>query len=219
MHLLQLPCEIRLIIYSHLFGKQIAYIDGGRQDAGAETKMPAILPNQLKLSHPHGRSAQLLRTCKIILEEARPLLYGQTTFRTSSQAFAGRLPVRVMGEDMTLPFVRRLEWDLRCDLLKRYCPEDVCINENDVCRMESIQLSCQVENWRGSFCGDCFDRATFAEGRQQMIDFAKLLQSKMASNKRTITVVEDRRCLSKGKVVLRLIAGKVQAGPDVSEPT
>lgn len=217
MHLLQLPFEIRLNIYSQLFGRHVAYINAGRQDAGSAINMPTMFPNQLETFYPHGRSAQILRTCKAIFEEALPLLYENTTFRTSFQAFAGRLPSQVADQAITFPFVRRLEWELRCDLLKRHCPEEVVISESDVCNLRFVQLTCQVETWRDSFCGEWVDRESFLRGRQQMIDFAKLLQAKMAGNERTITLVEDTKHLSRGGIVLRLFDGKGEPEADVSK--
>ncbi|KAK5087317.1 hypothetical protein LTR70_007260 [Exophiala xenobiotica] len=217
MAFLNLPLEIRLEIYSHLFGDVVAQVDGGRQDTGKESRAPSILPLPEKQLHQRQRSAQLLRTCKAILAEARPTLYQHTIFRINFQAFAGRLPVQMTGGHPSYALIRHLEWSISCDLLKKYEPMDVMISESDMHHLQSLQLTCQVENWRGSFCGEWCDREKFVRGRQQVIDFAKLLRSKMDSLAKPATLVEDVKYLSRGRVVLRLFRGKRIVKCDVSE--
>lgn len=215
LEFLRLPVEIRLNIYAQLFGDSVAYLDGGRQDVGTENKAPSIFPSP-ELIHSPGRGSQLLRTCKMVLAEAQPVLYKNTTFRTSFQAFAGRLPVRHSDGNLTFPHVKKLEWQLSCDLLKVYKADDVSITHEDVRNLESIQISCQAESWRGSFCGEWCDRELFVNGRGQVVEFVKLLQSKMAGKGKRTTLIEDIRGLSRGKVVLKLMVGRRDIGIDVS---
>lgn len=208
MSFLQLPIEIRLNIYSELFGEGIVYIDGGRQDVSVQAKDSCMLPTFDNLSRRQTRSAQLLRTCKMVLDEARPILYRNTIFRTSFQAFAGRLPSRMTSSNPSYAHVRNLEWGLACDILKKYDSDDVQIAKEEVQHLRTIQLVCQSESWRDSFCGEWVDRQTFVRGRQQVIDFAKHLQAKMSNERGSVTLVEDCRHLSRGRVVLRLFRGR-----------
>lgn len=217
MAFLDLPLEIRLEIYSHVFGDGVAHVDGGRQDTGSESQAPSILPLPGKQLCQRQWSAQLLRTCRIILAETRPILYQHTIFRINFQAFAGRLPVQMAAGHPSYTLVQHIEWSLSCDLLKKYEPMDVMIGESDMHHLQSLQLTCQVENWRGSFCGEWCDREEFVRGRQQVIEFAKLLRSKMASLAKPATLVEDMRYLSRGRVVLRLSRAERPVRCDVSE--
>jgi len=214
---LHLPLEIRLEIYSHVFGDVVAHVDGGRQDTGLEAQAPSILPVPGKQLHRRQRSAQLLRTCKTVLGEARPILYQHTIFRTNFQAFAGRLPVRMTAGHPSYAHVQHLEWSLICDLLKKYDCKDVVISESDMHHLQSLQLTCQVEAWKGSFCGEWCDRENFVRGRQQVIDFAKLLLSKMDTSAKPATLVEDVKYLSRGRVMLKLFRGKRTVNCDVSK--
>ena len=216
MPLLHLPIEIRLNIYTHLFDDDIAYVSGGRQDVGKTAGRATMLPPLTESILPQERGAQLLRTCKAILAEARPVLYKHTIFRSSFQAFAGRLPTRMSNNNPTLPHVRHLEWQLNCDLLKVYDSSDVHITATDVRNLQTVQLNCQAENWKGSLGGEWCDRKMLVKGRQQVIDFGKLLQSRMSDGQRMVTLVEDRRYLSRGRVVLRLLQGKISMSTGVS---
>lgn len=216
MQFLQLPLEIRLNVYSQLFGEGVAFANGGRQDVVTDAKGPSMLPVMSKPSDALGRGAQLLRTCKVILTEARPLLYKNTVFRSSCYAFAGKLPCQLANNNPTSSHVKHLEWQLNCDLLKRYDASDVHINSLDVQNLQSVQITCQAENWRDAFCGEWRDQESFVNGRQQVVDFAKLLRSKMSDDSRSITLVEDIKHLSRGRVVLRLFEGMRYATPNVS---
>lgn len=215
MKFLQLPIEIRLQVYAELFGEDIAIVDGGRQDTGSEAETPTVLPRLNRSPQRQQRSAQLLRTCKLIMAEARPILYQNTLFRTSFQAFAGRLPVQMTNSNPSYPYARHLEWNLHCDILKRSEPAEVQIEANDVRQLQSVQLVCQAENWKGSLCGEWVDREVFVRGRQQVIDFARHLQSKMSNGIRPVTLAEDLRFLSRGRVVVRLFRGSRGVAPDV----
>ena len=215
MAFLQLPLEIRVEIYSHLFENAVTYVDGRRQDTGSEATAPSILPIPGKQLRHQQRSAQLLRTCKTILAEARPILYQHTVFRVNFQAFAGRLPVKMSAENPSYRHIRHLEWSLSCDMLKRYDAKDVQIDEEEARHLQSVQLMCQAENWKGSFCGEWCDREIFIRGRQQVIDFAKLQQSKMGTSTRPVTLVEDVKYLSRGRVVTKLFRGSRAIGSDV----
>lgn len=215
MGFLELPLEIRLEIYSHLFGDVVAYVEGGRQDTGTEAGAPSILPIPASQPRRQQRSAQLLRTCKTILAEAQPILYQHTIFRTNFQAFAGRLPIQMTSGHPSYAHIQHLEWSLSCDMLKKFDATDVHISESDAYHLQTLQLTCQAENWKGSFCGEWCDREMFIRGRKQVVDFAKLLQSKMGGAQ-PVTLVEDVKYLARGRVVVRLFRGKRAIRSDVS---
>lgn len=215
MSFLQLPTEIRLQIYAQLFGGGTVHVDGGRQDIG-EVEEPDMFPTNTETSRPQYRGAQLLRTCKAILFEARPVLYRHTIFRTSFQAFAGRLPVRLTSGNPSCQHIKHLEWQLNCDLLKKFSVSDVEVTAQDVRNLQTVKLTCQAENWKDSYCGAWCDRETFVRGRQQVVEFAQLLQSRMSDGKRVVTLVEDTKYLSRGRVVMRLFLGKSAKRYDVS---
>lgn len=214
--LLDLPYEIRLQIYSDVFGHGITYVDGGRQDAGPNNNRPSMLPMPAEKSHRQERSAQLLRTCRTILKEARPILYKSTVFRSYSNAFAGRMPVQMTTDHATFRHVQHLEWSLHCDMLKRFDPADVQIEAEETKKLRSVQLDCQSENWRNSYCGEWDDRQVFVKGRQQVIDFAKILQVRMSTPKSPVMLIEDMQYLSRGRVILKLFRGRYSVGPNVS---
>lgn len=215
MSFLHLPVEIRLAIYSELFGDGIAIVDGGRQDTGDESRTPSMLPTVTKRARYQPRSAQILRTCKTILAEARPILYDHTVFRTVFQAFAGRLPVQMTSAHPSFPHVRHLEWQLKCDLLKKYDPTEVRIEPRDTQGLRSIRLICQAENWRDTACGGHCDEEVSVRGRQQVVDFAKLLQTNMASGTKQVTIVEDVKHISRGRVEFNIHEGRQTLSSDV----
>lgn len=101
-------------------------------------------------------------------------------------------------------------------MLKKYDAKDVNIDEDEAQHLQTLQLTCQAENWKGSFCGEWCDREVFVRGRQQVIDFARLVQSKMGNSAGPVTLVEDVRYLSRGRVVMRLFRGKRVVRSDVS---
>lgn len=202
-----LPVEIRLAIYEELFGQGVTSIDGGRQDTGSESQSPSMLPTTSGRVHTQQRSAQMLRTCKTILAEASPILYKYTLFRTTFQAFAGRLPVQLTAGHPSAPHIRHLDWHLRCDLLKKYDPTELHITSDDTRSLESVQIVCQAANWREPICGEWCDQETFIRGRQQVVDFAKALRTSMKQGTKQVTLLEDVTSLSRGRVVLKISMG------------
>lgn len=217
MYFLQLPTEIRLKIYSEILGDGLVYLNAGRQDISARAAEPEMLPASVVNAYPQQRGAQILRTCKSILYEARPILYRDTIFRASFQAFAGRLPTCIAFDNPSQPHIKHIDWQLNCDLLKKFDAKDVHILAQDVQTLETVRISCQAENWRDSFCGAWTDREVFVRGRQQVIDFAQLLRERMLESNRVVRLAEDTRFLSRGRVVLRLFTGRTTISPDVSE--
>ena len=216
MSLLDLPLEIRLQIYLEVFEQGITNIDGGRQDAGPHNSCPSILPQPAEQFHLQPRSAQLLRTCKKILREARPILYNNTVFRSFSNAFAGRMPVKMTNDHPSFQHTRHLEWTLHCDMLKCFDAADVRIEAEDTRKLRTVRLDCQSESWKGSYCGEWKDRQVFVQGRQHVVDFAKILQTRMSTPKSAVALIEDMQYLSRGRVVLKLHRGRFTIGANVS---
>lgn len=215
MSFLHLPIEIRLAVYSELFGEGIARVNGGRQDTGTEAQTPSMLPSPNKHGRNQQRSAQLLRTCRTILAEAAPVLYNHTIFQTTFDAFAGRLPVCMTDGNPSFPAVRHLAWHLHCDLLKKYDSTEVHIEPRDTQNLRSIQIVCQAETWRDTTCSEWFERDALIKGRQQVLDFAKALKAKMATGTKQFTLIEDTRLLPRGRVVLNIFQGRRIPAGDV----
>lgn len=218
MSFFSLPIEIRLAVYEELFGQGVTFIHGGRQDTGSESQAPSMLPIVKGQMQTQERSAQILRTCKTVLAEASPILYNNTIFRTDFQAFAGRLPVQLTAGHPSAAKVRHLDWNLRCDLLKKFDQTELHITSEDTQSLQTIQLACQAGSWRGPVCGEWCDREVFVRGRQQVVDFAKAIQSSMRARAKNVTLLEDTTSLSKGRVVLRIFQGFRTPTADVSEP-
>lgn len=215
MQFLNLPFEIRLNIYDQLFGEDTAFINSGRQDTGLEAELPSLLPCSIPGPYGRGRSGQVLRTCKEILAESRPVLYQGTLFNSVAHAFAGRLPITFVNSNPSFAHVRHLRWQLECDLLKNYEVAAVKIDEGDVRGLESIELVCQAESWKKSVCSAWIDCDAFNQGRQQVLDFAILLQSKMNSTSKPVTLLEDTTHISRGRIILKLIKGRYNLGAKV----
>lgn len=218
MSFFRLPIEIRLAIYEELFGQGTTSIHGGRQDTGSESQTPTMLPMPDGRTQTQQRSAQILRTCKTIQAEASPILYTNTLFRTTFQAFAGRLPVQFTASHPSARNVRHLEWDLRCDLLKKYDATEFHITQKDSQALESVQINCQAASWREPVYGESCDRDALVRGRQYVVDFAKALQMNMKMGTRQVNLVEDVTSLSRGRVVIRLFRGFRTPTANVSMP-
>lgn len=212
MNFLQLPFEIRVQVYRELFGQGIATVQAGRQDTGHEARRPSLLPARPPTSS-YSRSSQILRTCRTILLEAQPILYDNTIFRTSLEAFAGRLPVQLSNSNPVHEHAQHIEWSLYCDILKRFDENDVQISATDVGKVQTIELSCQAENWINSYSGDLTERQAFLSGRKQMIALAQCLATKMKSTG-PVVLAENSRHVSRGRISLRLCRKRRNLHPD-----
>ena len=198
---LRLPLEIRLTIYGLVFQDSNATFSAKRK---ADDTYP-LLPADMIPLHGTQRGAQLLRTCKVVLFEAQPILYSRTRFHVTAHAFAGKLPYMVTNGHPTAPHVQHLVWQLDCDLMKHFYPDDLRLDSTALAELKTLELRCRAETWRNSFVGEWCDREAFVKGRDQMIDFGKILRAAMATQERDdITLLEDRRQLDHGRVVLRL---------------
>lgn len=202
-----LPVEIRLDIYKHLFGAGKVILTIGRSDSDS------LLPAVAKPQTHDPRSSQLLAVCKTILEEARPVLYANTTFHVLSHVFAGKLPSNFTDGAPLAPFVKHLIWQVDCDMMKFVYEEDLKMEPSDLAQLSSLEIRCRAETWRGSFLGESCDRDRFVQGREQTISYAKYLQKQMADN---VNLVEDRTFLGKGCVRLRLGQGRAMLLNNVS---
>lgn len=198
--LLDLPVEIRLDIYSRLFSSGIAVVDGGLQEECA-----TLLPAKAAVQQLRSCSGQLLRVCRTIWREAEPVLYDNTRFYTLVQAFAGKLPTTLANGTPFAPKVRHLTWQMNCDLMKHFYEDDFKVDGHDIARLDSLELRCQAEAWRGMSCGAWWDQEVFVRGRSQMIQYAQRLQKLMSENGTgEVDLVENRLDLGKGRVALKL---------------
>ncbi|ETN37543.1 uncharacterized protein HMPREF1541_07165 [Cyphellophora europaea CBS 101466] len=190
-----LPTEIRLDIYKNVFGTGRVVFSTSRSDTDS------LLPRAATQPVSCCRSSQLLAVCKTILEEARPILYAGTTFQVVSHVFAGKLPANFSDGALMAPYVRHLVWQVDCDMLKWMYQEDLQIRDSDLTQLSSLEVRCRAESWRDSFLGEHCDRDRFIQGREQAISYARFLQERMANKPQ---LVEDRRLLGRGCVILRL---------------
>lgn len=199
--LLSLPSEIRLEIYDLVFGRGKVIIDskGDHQNS-------CLLPRNGNVQNPGHRSAQLLRVCKVILSEARPILYSNSTFHVITHEFAGRLPSQVTDGFPASRHVKNLIWQLDCDMLMLHYPEDLKLDESMIARWNSLEIRCKADSWRNSFMGEWCDREAFVKGRTQMISYAGIFQAAMSDQTDHVTVGmwEDRSQLGRGRVILKL---------------
>lgn len=190
-----LPVEIRLDIYKLTFGSGKTILQTTRSDTDS------LLPLAASPQYRCLRSGQLLATCRTILEEARPILYSNTTFQVTSHVFAGKWPSTFTDGASIAPFVKHLVWQVDCDMMKMVYEDDLKMQSTDFNQLSSLELRARAETWRDSFLGEYCDRDRFIKGREQAIDYGKSLQRHMS---KSLALVEDRRLLSKGCVVLRL---------------
>jgi hypothetical protein len=213
--LLHLPVEIRLQIYAEVFGIGKVILDGGdhQQTSCFVSSMVAPIPTA------PGRSSQLLRTCKTILSEARPVLYANTVFHVIQQTFAGSLPSSFTDDHPSAMHIHDVIWQVECDILKRWYEDDLEFQRAaDWASLKSLEIRCRVGAWRESYCGDVDERASFATGREQVLKYgARLLDGMGVGDKKTFqTLVEDRRFHGKGEMRIRLINSRWPLYSDVS---
>ena len=210
--LLDLPPEIRLQIYAFIFssGKVVIEVED-------DENKPCLLPRRSVFQTQSSRSSQLLRVSKAILTEARPVLYFNTTFQILNRVFAGKLPVAVSDGHACAAHVKRLIWQVDCDIMKHFYPEDLQLDPEDVGRWNSFELRCRADTWRNSFLGEWCDREAFVQGREQIIAYARVFQAVM--NSRTankVNLIENRSQLGRGRLILRLTRDNLIHKQDVS---
>ena len=205
-----LPLEIRLQIYQQVFQPAKLVLASDRADANS------LLPITAQQQNETPRSAQLLRVCKTILHEARPVLYANTTVQVVSHVFAGRLPSNFSDGLPMAPYIRHLIWHIECDMMKHMYEEDLRLQATDLTQLSSLEIRCRAETWRDSFLGEHCDRDRFVKGREQVLNYARLLQGLSPSRPE---LVEDQTFLGKGCVRVRMNAGRTLLGQNVRQLT
>lgn len=201
---LSLPPEIRLDIYSFAFGSQIdAVLTADRQDLVENTET-ALLPAQVELVRPVNRSAQLLRVCKTILFEARPLLYANTTFHVRTRAFAGRLPATLTDGFPAAAHVRNLTWQINCDMLKYVYLYDLQFDASSLTELSSLEIRCQCESWKSSHREKENDYGAVVRGEEAMLTYAEAVRKVMSEGSQKVALVEDKEHLDDGGMRIRL---------------
>ena len=215
LNFLALPVEIRLQVYSELFGAGKTVLDGGNNQQSTCFISSTAAP----ITTASSRSSQLLRTCKTILFEARPILYDSTVFHVIRHTFAGSLPSSFSDDHPTAKQVGHLIWQVECDILKRWYEDDLQFGTSeDWANLQTLEIRCRVDAWRGSYCGDPDDREAFASGRGQVLKYCeRMLHTMNGSRGRTFQrLSEDCRFSGKGEVRMRLTARGWAVDPDVS---
>ncbi|KIW30804.1 uncharacterized protein PV07_02504 [Cladophialophora immunda] len=205
--LFDLPLEIRLEIYRLVFGHAKVVVE-----AKSEDESGALLPQLAEFGNHSPRSSQLLRVNKTILLEARPILYANTVFHIIHHAFAGKLPTRITDGHPCAPHIKHLVWQLDCDMLKHFYPEDLQLDLGEVARWSSLEIRCRAETWRNSFLGEWCDREAFVRGRAQVLEYAQVFHHAMRHRSGgRLTFAEDRSQLGRGRIILRLSSGRVNS--------
>lgn len=210
---LDLPLEIRVQVYALTFGsgKVLLEVPYGENSA-------CLIPRNSTFRTYTSRSSQLLRVNKMILVEAREVLYTNTTFHIFSHVFAGRLPTRTTDGHGCAPYIRHLIWQLDCDIMMRFYPEDLKIDVDHARRWKSLELHCRADTWQNSFLGESCDREAFIKGREQLIAYATEFQHVMSSphlTSQTAKLVEDRSQLDLGRLIVSLKRNRKCQGQDV----
>ena len=80
-------------------------------------------------------------------------------------------------------------------------------SDPDWSELQTLALWVRVDAWQGSWCGDGSERAKFAEGRAQLLRYAREIVESLNVNceaARFSRVVEDGRLHGKGEVRLSL---------------
>lgn len=201
-----LPVEIRLKIYSYLFSPSKVVLEAGNPPSNQSCLIPEAADIR---SLQCGRSSQLLRVCQKILYEARPVLYVNTVFHIITHTFAGSLPSSLSDAHPIAKHARHVVWQLDCDILKKYYPEDFAFQQGDLDMLDTLEMIAKVDTWKGSFCGEDCDREGFVRGRKGMLEYGKLLQSQLEKDAGSSTyLIEDQRFLGRGEVRIRLGRGR-----------
>ena len=210
---IDLPLEIRLEIYGLVFGSGKTLIETKNEDDGS-----SLLPQNSTFQSHLQRSSQLLRVSKAILVEARPILYANTTFHVLTQVFAGKLPTNITNGHPCAPYVKHLIWQLDCDILKHFYPEDLRF-PLEASQWSSFEIRCRAEMWRDSFLGEWCDREAFVKGRDQILGFANVFHLAMSGpDGAKINIIEDRSQLGRGRVIMRLSRGRSTLEQEVGVP-
>ena len=213
--LLSLPVEIRLEIYSLLFGQGKAMLNLGNRP-----HLKSFIPGAaFETARAPERSSQLLRTCQTILHEAQPLLYATTTFHVLQHVFAGSLPTSFSDGHGGAKYMKHVVWQLECDLLKRWYAEDLQFQSADEWgSLQTLEIRCRADQWCGSYHGEKDERAEFANGREQVVNYGAWLLQGMGNSERTtfLKLSEDRRYNGKGEVRIKLARGTAPLDSEVS---
>ncbi|KAI1620257.1 hypothetical protein EDD37DRAFT_613004 [Exophiala viscosa] len=206
-----LPLEIRLEIYGLVFGRGKAVVKVKNGDTSS-----CMLPHNSTFQIHAQRSSQFLRVNKSVLIEARPVLYANTTFHVLNHVFAGKLPTTITNGHPCALFIKQLIWEVDCDLLKHFYPEDLRLDPEDTTQWSSLELRCRADTWRNSFLGEWCDRESFVNGREQVLAYARVFQDAMSTHTASkVHLVEDRSQLGRGRVILRLSRHKPRLSQEV----
>ncbi|KAK5055361.1 hypothetical protein LTR84_013111 [Exophiala bonariae] len=207
---LSLPSEIRIEIYHLAFGHGKVILEAKTEDDSG-----CLIPKDSKARSPAQRSSQFLRVSRAILDEARPILYANTTFHVLAGGFAGKLPLKLTDGHVFAPYVKNLIWQMDCDMLKHHYPEDVRLDTAQIAQWNSFELRCRAESWRDSFLGEWCDREAFVAGREQVINYARIFALAMRDPScLELDMVEDRSQLGRGRVIVKLSRARANVKPD-----
>ena len=213
--LLDLPAEVRLNVYSHLFKDQRIFIDAGNY-SGLQSMLPIHRATSHNSSSSPPESAQLLQVCRTLHNEAQPLLYEHLTFHVSTRTFAGSLPYSLTDAqtntdpDVTTsipssPFLRHIIWQLQCDILKKFYFEDLKITAEQIANLETFEIRCRCAAWRDVGEKDLSESEKFTRGREQVRAYLAHLGALRDSAGEKYVVDEDESVWGIGEVRMSLV--------------
>lgn len=199
---LDLPTEVRLQIYSDLFKSSSP---GSTIQVGNASNQ-FLLPLHLTPERSPTKSSQILQTCSTVLFEARPILYDSTTIEVRTNSYGGRLPTKISDGFSGAHQVKKLVWNLNCDLLMRSDFDEIKTGFNQALpNLDYVGLHVRVDTWCDGACVVQADPNEIAIGHQQVREFALLIARSMAGETEDkISIAEDERRRERGWIILKL---------------
>ena len=165
LNFLNVPTEIRLSIYSYVFGVDTAVLDFDRIEAGSGM----MGHNYAYLLHK-PRATRILQTCRTILTEARPVLFANTTFVVNKFADFHKLlwdthcrnqPWLIKHIDRTIAAI---------DLEQRWNSDRLAVTKTSFPGLDVLEMHCSGPGWRADAITGV--SPTYSEGRAKMLQLA-----------------------------------------------
>ena len=131
--ILALPLEVRLTIYRVLFGYDTATISADGRKA-----------LHVYYIQPQDRCAQILKTCRKIAEEARPVLYQSTTFLIPRASIPG-FPYSDDTIRQTIPLFQNVVLDASATIQKDQW-QKILMGFYRL-SLQSLRVTCSIVQW------------------------------------------------------------------------
>ena len=169
--LLKLAPEIRHRIYETVFGFERVAVEADLEGFSVDED-----PQERDIFiRPLHRSTQLLRTCRIILQEALPVLLHHTVFVVNRLASPFFLPYRRSTQNPDLCLLRHLEVDIAVQDLYRILYFDFW-REQFLRHLQTLKIKCCCGMWvRGTLDDTISWRDQDLEGYEDVYTEARKL--------------------------------------------